>query len=128
MDSVLMASKVDTSEILKKYYAQYYYHREWKDSLLSVQMRDIVSENKFVNNIFTYEFLKPQTVIQNIDNSKTYASYLQGGLDIPIQNPKYISLGVQYINPKFYLGAGYGPTIGVVVKGGFTIFKFNVRK
>lgn len=128
MDSVLIALKVDTAELLKKYYARYYYHREWKDSLLSVQMRDVISENKFVNNIFTYEILRPQTIVQNIDNSKTYASYLQGGLDIPFQNIKYTSLGAQYINPKFYVGLGYGPSIGVVVKGGFTIFKFNARK
>jgi hypothetical protein len=128
VDSVLLANKVDTTEILKRYYAQYYYDREWKDSLIAVQIHDVVSENKFMNNAFTYKLLQPQTIVQNIDNSKTYANYLQGGLDIPFQNIKYINLGVQYINPKFYVGLGYGPTIGIVVKGGFTILKFNARK
>jgi hypothetical protein len=117
---------VDTTAILKNYFALYYYDRVWEDSLLKVQIKDVITENKPIDNTFTYQIKRPQTVIKNIDNTITYTKgiYLGGGFNL--NNAKYSNLEVLYMYRRGYTGLGYLPyQNNFVVKIGFKLINFR---
>jgi len=106
---------VDTAEILKNYFALHVYNRHWEDSLLSVNLRDTVTQNRFMGNDFNYRILRPQTIINTIvDNSVKYNSCLYFGLDIFCPNMEYSEIALFYASRKSLLGIGYAP----LAKGG----------
>lgn len=128
---------VDTAAILKDYYALHVYDRNWlgmegKDSLLTVSLKDTITENKSIGNIFKYKILRPQSIINNTtDNTITYNSYLYAGLTIPISKGKMdeISFDGIYAFPKAYLGGSWQPyTNTFAVKAGMKILKFKQKK
>jgi len=122
--------EVDTANILRDYFAYHIYDRNWKDSLITVDLRDTVTENKFLRNEFTYKILRPQTIINYTqDNSVTYNSYLYGGLSIPINNINDIELNGLLTFPKAYIGMGYQPNIETFnVKLGVKLLSFKAKK
>jgi hypothetical protein len=120
---------VDTAAILKDYYALHTYNRMWQDSLLQVNLTDVITENKSIDNIFDYKLLKPFTTnITNVDNSITYNKYIYVGLDVPIKSVKNSSFEIWHAFPKGYFGLGYGPYDGFSIKGGVSIIKFKQNK
>ena len=125
---------VDTSEILKDYFAIHIYDREWKDTLLQVNMKDYISQNKSIHNEFKYKILRPQQVIINTeDNRIYYDKYIQLGIGVPIQNfqenIKYAQVEANYVFPKGYVGAYYEPQIkSFGAKAGITVLKFRKLK
>ena len=124
-DSIPMI--VDTMAILKDYYAMHEQEREWKDSLLVVNLIDRISQNKTIDNVFTYKILRPQTVIHNEVINKTVSHYIGLGLDIPIKQIKPFIPNVElvYTAPKFYIGAGYNGGLNCpTIKGGSTILRW----
>jgi hypothetical protein len=124
-DTIIL--EVDTALILKDYFALHYYTRNWQDSLLQVDLKDVVSENKFIENDFRYKILRPQAIINNtIDQSIHYAKYIYLGIDVPVQNLNYIEVEGLFAFRKGYFGLGYEPQIkSVNIKGGVTLFKFK---
>ena len=122
--------QVDTAAILKDYFAIHVYDRHWQDSLIIVNLKDSISQNKSIGNIFRYKILRPQTIINNtIDNSITYNSYLTFGLGIPIKNVNYINLELDYNWRKGYAGIQYIPELkSFGVKAGVTLLKFKQKK
>lgn len=109
---------VDTAAILRQFYAEHTYTRTWQDSLLSVTLKDVISQNTPVSNVFTYKILRPQTVITNVTNNYSYGRYITLGADIPLRDLKYVNLEALYITPRWYAGVGYNaglksPTIKV---------------
>jgi len=118
---------VDTAEILRDYFALHVYNRQWEDSLLSVNLRDTITENHFLGNKFQYQILRPQTIINNTtDNSIHYAKYVYAGIDIPIQNINYIEIEGIFAFKSGYIGLGYEPKIkSINIKGGISLLKFK---
>ena len=128
-DSVLV--NVDTAAILKDYFSVYKYQWEKLDSgLLQVNLETTVTKNKPIKYDLKYKILRPQSVIiNNIDNSVLYNSYIMAGVDIPFKNINYITLELFYIFPKGYIKTLYTPELesfGVGV--GATIIKFKQKK
>lgn len=124
-DTVIQA--VDTAAILRDFFALHVYSRNWTDSLLTVDLRDTVTQNKFLQNEFKYRILRPQTIIyQTLDQSIHYNKYFYLGLDLPTYNMEYSEVTALYAFDKGFIGAGYAPfQKGVSVKAGFKIFKFE---
>jgi hypothetical protein len=118
---------VDTVAILADYYNFHYYTRTWEDSLLYAQAEDVITENKFLDNVFTYKIKRSQMIINNIvDNTITYNKYVYFGLDVPIKNVDYINLEALYAMPKMYLGVGYSPQLkSVSLKAGVKLLQFK---
>jgi len=127
---------VDTSAILKDYFAIHYYTRIWEDSTLKVTLEDAIAENKSINNSFDYELLKPQTIInKTYDYSTHYDKYVYFGLDMPvfpfkanrdISNINYIGLETLFCYPKGYIKANWQPYAEIVSFGfGARIAKFR---
>lgn len=126
MDSVLLASKIDTAAILANYFMLNYYTREWEDSLLYAKSEDVITENKFVDNVFTYKIKRPQTVINNVVNNTNYSSYLYTGFSLLTSDYKYSSFNVYFANKNILAGFGYIPySKGVNVTLGLKLIKFK---
>jgi len=121
---------VDTAEILRDYFALHVYNRQWEDSLLSVNLRDTITENHFLGNKFQYQILRPQTITyNNVDNSVTYNSYLYCGIGTQTNNINNIELNGLLAFPKIYIGAGYLPNIKAFnAKIGIKLLSFKAKK
>lgn len=115
---------VDTAAILADYYAIHYYDRVWEDSLVKITLEDAITENRPLHNIFKYQLLNPQTIIENKIIENRYSSYLYAGLTVPVTKPEYMSIDLLAAGKKCYLGVGYSPGMkSFSVKGGVTLFK-----
>lgn len=119
--------EVDTAAILKDYFAYHVYDRHWQDSLLSVDLRDTVTENRFLRNDFSYKILRPQKIINvTQDNSVHYSKYVYLGIDLPVKNMDFVSIDVLVATNKYYLGFGYEPFIkSINFKTGIKLIKFK---
>lgn len=125
-DSVIKANKIDTAELLNDYYALHFLSREWKDSLIYVSLKDVVSENKFYDATFTYQILRPQEVINNVINNYSYSRYLYLGASLNISEIKNSEFALFYAFSRGYAGLGYAPLSGgLSLKGGVALFKLR---
>ena len=116
---------VDTLAILRDYFAIHYFTRIWEDSLLKVTIDDAVTENELIHNIFRYQILRPQQVIENILNMAPRTRTIYAGLDLPIAEPKYLEVEAIVAWPRLYFGAGYSPGMkSLTIKAGTKIFNF----
>jgi hypothetical protein len=119
-------SVVDTAAILKQFYAKYYYTRTWTDSLLTVTLKDVISQNTPIENAFTYKILRPQTLITNVTNNYSYGRYITAGVDVPLRNIKYLNIEAMYVTGKWYAGVGYNAAQNTpTIKGGLTLYRFK---
>ena len=100
---------VDTALILQKHFAYYTYSRSWNDSLLSVSLTDVITENKVMGSEFSYRILRPQTVINNTDITYNYQKYIYAGLSVSVMNPKYTSINAYGAFSRTLIGIGYVP-------------------
>jgi len=100
---------IDTAAILRNYYAWHNYTRTWQDSLLSVSLTDVISENKVFDSDFSYKILRPQEIVNNTNISYTYTKYLYIGGNITIPDAKWSSLAVFFGSNKLLYGIGYIP-------------------
>jgi len=129
MDSVIAATRIDTNAILEDYYAIHYYSRDWidQDSTIKVMAEDAVSENRIIDNVFSFQLLKPQTIINNVVNSPpVYNRYLTGGMDIPIKGMRGVEFEATYITSKYYIGGSVNPWEKYYgIKTGVTLWKFK---
>ena len=113
---------IDTAAILKDYYAEHHYYRTWKDSLLVVDLKDIISENRPIDNVFTYKILRPQTVIKNEYTSYSYSRYITAGMNFLLKDLSYTGIEVNYISSKWQGGIGYNFGLkGITARVGGTI-------
>ena len=117
---------VDTAAVLQLYYAFHTYTRAWEDSLLSVSLIDVVSENKVFDSDFSYQILRPQEIINNTTINYSYSKYLYIGGNIIIPDAKWSSLAVFFASKQLLIGGGYIPyQKGVSVTGAIRIGKFK---
>ena len=118
---------VDTASILKNYFSTFVYNREWKDSIINVNLTDYISQNRPVKNEFSYKVIKPfTTVINNVDNSITYNRYFQIGISDEIKNIKNLGLNAQFVMPKWYVEYSYIPNMNThSIGAGVTLFKLR---
>jgi hypothetical protein len=98
---------VDTMAILKDHYALHYYTRLWEDSLLTVTLKDVITQNKSIDNTFTYKILRPQTVIHNEYSNYSYSRYVTAGLNFLLNDLSYTGIEMNYIAPTWQGGMGY---------------------
>jgi hypothetical protein len=115
---------VDTSAILRQFYALYSYERSWTDSLLTVTVKDVITQNKPLTNVFTYKILRPQTVVTNFVTNTSYSRYVAFGFSVPVKDLSLSTMDLMYVDRKWYGGVGYGKG-GLSVKGGVTLFRMK---
>lgn len=118
---------VDTAKILADYFALHVYSRSWTDSLLTVDLRDTVTQNRFLQNEFKYKILRPQAVINTtVDNSVNYYNYLYAGIDFPFYNAECLEFSVLSAFKRGYIGVGYAPMQkGISIKTGVRLFSWQ---
>ena len=117
---------VDTANILKDYYALHYYTRTWEDSLLTVTLRDEISENKPMSNIFVYKILRPQVIVENVVNNYSYTRYLLAGFGMSVTEQMFPDVNVMYVSRSWYGGAEYNiRDKSFALKGGMVIGRFK---
>ena len=117
---------VDTTEILKDYYALHYYTRTWEDSLLTVTLRDEISENKLMSNIFAYKLLRPQVIVENVVNNYSYTRYLLAGFGMSVTEQMFPDVSVTFVSRSWYGGAEYNiRDKSFALKGGMVIGRFK---
>jgi hypothetical protein len=117
---------VDTAAILKDYYAPHYYERIWRDTALTVILKDVIAENKSIANTFTYQITRPQQIIIQ-QPEVTYSRYITFGAGLPFKNAKHMTLDLDltFVTPKYYFGAGYNGELNCPsIKAGVTVARF----
>lgn len=125
----VLLTKADTLKILSDFYAQYFYTRNYSDSLLDVTQRDMVSQNKISAVSFKYKYKGATTIVNNsVDNSIHYNKYIYLGMSTLLKDPKYTFLNLTYAGPKWDIGVGYNPTYGFQVQAGIKLFNFKTTK
>lgn len=119
---------VDTAEILKNYYASYFYTRNWNDSIVDITLKDEISENSFIKSDIGYKLLKPQTVVTNVTNNYNYSRYLTVGASLPTKSIEHMNmnLSARYVMPRWYIEVGYDAELNCPTFGaGATILKMK---
>jgi hypothetical protein len=113
---------VDTSEILKNYFAIKYLTQVWEDSLLLANQELAITENSILDSRFTYKIKRPQyTIIEG--NTYNYSRYLYLGLQSDL---KYASVSLFWADRRMLVGAGYNPfEKRVSLTGAFKIGQFK---
>lgn len=107
----IIIQPVDTAQILADHFALHVYSRTWEDSLLKVDLRDTVTQNRFLQNEFKYKILRPsQIVYTTVDNSVNYSSYLYFGMGTMIQDLTMADISVYFANKQLLAGVGYIPS------------------
>jgi hypothetical protein len=129
MDSVIKANKIDTTQLswyIKDYFAEHYYNRKWNDTLITINMGDIVTKNQIIKSDITYTLLKPISIIDNTSIVINYSKYIYLGGSITIPNSEYSNLGVYGAFPKSIFGLSYIPYHpGVMITAGIKIIKLK---
>jgi hypothetical protein len=116
---------VDTAAILKDYFAEHYYTRTFNDSLLSAEIKDVISRNSFGECKFSYRILRPQIInTTTVNNSVVYSKYILLGLDVQIKDYKFAEIEAMFAFKQGYFGLGFSQK-GLSVKVGGTLFKFK---
>lgn len=108
-DTLYIPVDVDTLEILSDYFKTFQYERSWNDSIIEVNLVDVVSQNKIQrSNWLEYKLLQPQTVVTNVNKYTNYSKYLGVGLNTDLKLEAY-SFNVTYVTPKFNYNILYYP-------------------
>ena len=118
---------IDTVFVTKDYYSYHIYDRHWEDTLLQVDLRDTITENRFLGNDFRYKILRPQQIINYTqDNSIHYSTYLYASVGIPFNNPNSFDISIYLASKRFLIGGGYLPLQkGFVLNAGVNIARFE---
>lgn len=118
---------IDTAKILSDYFAIHIYTRTWTDSLVDISLRDYITQNMPVKNNLTYRILRPQEVIvNNVDQSVHYSSYLYFGGTVPIKDVRYSDFTVSFAFKQGLCGIGYNPYLkSLSVTGAIKIAQFK---
>lgn len=125
----LIPMDVDTNLILKEYFAKHIIDRKWENDTLTVNIRDVISRNQPVSNLFKYNIKIPFTTITNtVDQSVHYQSYLYIGGSVPINKFDYSSIDLTLALPKWSAGVGYMPGQNTfVVKAEIKLIQFKSK-
>jgi hypothetical protein len=109
-DTILKYHKIDTTEILKDYFATYVYEDVQKLDSLNLTIRDSISQNKIASRSIRYELIYPTTTITKeiyLNNREFYWGLaIQGSQD----QLNYIGGELMYKTKKKQM---YGVGIGV---------------
>lgn len=106
---------VDTAAILAEFYNFHYYTRDWyditpeNDTLIHINLEDVIYMNMPMDNNFSYRYYKPTTVINNVANDVSYQSYLYAGISAPLNDYKFAAGSVYLANKRLLIGVGYIP-------------------
>lgn len=131
LDTVIVSdtilTKIDTAMILDAYFATYQYTRTFEDSLLKATLEDRVTQNKPAVISFEYVIKQPQQIIQNIDKSVTYQSYIYLGGSVPVMGDvKNAEFGVFGAFRRGFGGIEYNPAQkSLSLTAGFKIIQFK---
>jgi hypothetical protein len=109
-DTILKYHEIDTTEILKDYFATYVYEDVQKLDSLNLTIRDSISQNKIASRSIRYELIYPTTTITKeiyLNNREFYWGLaIQGSQD----QLNYIGGELMYKTKKKQM---YGVGIGV---------------
>jgi len=66
-DTIYLDKPIDTAEVLAAYYGRYEYHTPYEDSNISIQLDQVVTQNRIEHTSLTYHWLRADTtrVISN---------------------------------------------------------------
>jgi hypothetical protein len=99
---------IDTAEILRAYYSQTVWTRNWRTPDVHISLRDTVSQNSFGEETLEIKILRPSEIINN-STTHTYISYKRSltiGIDYPL-GPRIEPVArLTWIDNKYYISAG----------------------
>jgi hypothetical protein len=127
---------VDSTTIklmLKDYLGRYLFSHEFENNdTLDAVVNVIVTKNHPIWYGLDYKFKIPfNTVINQPQAITNYSSYLQTGIEMPLQKDVFNNFRVEAtaIFPKWYGGAGWQPLTNTwSARAGLTILKIKSRK
>lgn len=124
---------------LEDYVATYDFGHEFITDSLEANVGVRVNRNRPIAYTLDYKFKIPYSTTINQPQAVTnYSSYIQGGIEMPLQKDIFNTFKVEAtaIFPKWYGGVEYQPLTNVTlgtntrwsIRGGITIFKIKTRK
>lgn len=100
---------VDTSEILKDYFATYIYFDTLYNDSITIRIKDSISQNKIKNRIIEYDLLYPTITITRDSIVRRRGFYAGVGVGGTRNEFNYIGGEILYVNKKkLALGIGVG--------------------
>jgi len=131
-EKIPIPADVDTAAILARHYTTFRYYWQFPEKFtpgdsIRIKLNTTISENKPLVYDLSYQWLKPQTIVNNtVDNSVHYNKYLYVGLDLPFYKMENAEITALYAFSRGYLGGGYAPFAkGFSLKTGVTLLKFK---
>jgi len=109
-DTILKYHKIDTTKILKDYFATYVYEDVQKLDSLNLTIKDSVSQNKITSRLIKYELIYPTTTITKKIYLNNKEFYWGLGIQGSTSQLNYIGGELMYKTKKKQL---YGLGIGV---------------
>jgi len=109
-DTILKYHKIDTTEILKDYFATYVYEDVQKLDSLNLTIRDSISQNKIASRSIRYELIYPTTTITKETYLNNREFYWGLGLQGSVNQLNYVGGELMYKTKKKQM---YGVGIGV---------------
>jgi len=109
-DTILKYHKIDTTEILKDYFATYVYEDVQKLDSLNLTIRDSISQNKIASRSIRYELIYPTTTITKETYLNNREFYWGLGLQGSVNQLNYVGGELMYKTKKKQM---YGIGVGV---------------
>jgi len=109
-DTILKYHKIDTTEILKDYFATYVYEDVQKLDSLNLTIRDSISQNKIASRSIRYELIYPTTTITKETYLNNREFYWGLGLQGSVNQLNYVGGELMYKTKKKQM---YGVGVGV---------------
>jgi hypothetical protein len=123
IDTTYLDTPVDTTEILRDYFATVYLTRKFENEDLSVVLSDVLSRNRIVDWTLDYSIKRPSQITNNI--TSVYNRYLTVNASLSTV-PEAFDFSLLLVNDKYIIGLGYVPALRAPkVTLGYTIKKFH---
>lgn len=103
-----LPNKIDTTEIIKKYFSTHYIHRELGDTNITASIEDTVRQNTLIPGKLNYKWLKPERVsyITNTEVVKAKKQIYASAFMYTNKGYNAFGLSANFVNNKIIYGAG----------------------
>lgn len=101
-------NNIDTTAIIKDYFAKHVYDRKWENDTLLIKIQDTITQNTSIGNKLNYTIKIPFSTVNN-NYYNVYKRYLYGGIAIYPNNYNFSQVELMYGGKNIYTGLSYMP-------------------
>jgi len=122
VDTILITQKIDTTAILKDYFATYVYSDVHKTDSLNLEIIDSISQNKILSRKIKYDLIYPTVTVTETEFINQREFYWGFGIAGKTSQLNYVGAQILYKNKKkqaFGLGIGLDEQLKPILSAQF---------